>query len=114
MEKIMKSSSIEVMFKQGHGNYQVKLAMKQTAAEQPKLRAAPNRAGTSSGCRRLCGAADLTDEFRIRDVNVMGGEELHVWLTGYARFLHSRSEPFFLKFLKRLLRFPDVEHVECA
>jgi hypothetical protein len=54
-----------------------------------KLRPAPYRVGPSSGCRRLRCAANLTDEIRIWNVDVMGGEELHLWLSGYARFLYS-------------------------
>ena len=60
------------------------------------------------------GAADLTDEFRIRYVNIMGREELHLRLTRDTRFLHGLREALFLKFLKCLLRFPNIKHVECV
>src|SRR5262245_51350845 len=69
--------------------------------------------GLSSGRRWLRGAPNLTDEFRIRYVNIMCREELHLRLTRDARFLHGFCEAIFLKFLKRLLRFPNIKHVEC-
>ena len=44
----------------------------------------------------------------------MDREELNLWLTCYARFLHGRGQPFLLKPLERLLRFPNVHTAEHA
>src|SRR5437764_13176830 len=77
------------------------------------LEASPSRSRASGG-RRHRRAASLTDHFQIRDVNIVERKELHSRLSGDACLLHSRREPVFLKLLKRLLRFPDVQDMEHA
>src|SRR5438477_1895150 len=85
----------------------------------PSLSAQPEsffrtESGLFSGRRRQRRAASLTDEFQIRDVNIVGRVELHLRLTGDARLLHCGGEPVSLKLLKGLLRLPNVQHAECA